>query len=250
MLITSEELKRQLDNENTLIIDTRDWYSYREGHIPKAIDLDLFAFHFYITTNDGIEIFNKMMINLLSSVGVSYNKFIIFYDDISGILAARGLWLMHYFSHFNTAILDGGIREWKKHYKLEKSINIPRPTNFKPQINNDVLARLDDVINTKHTIIDARSREEYEGKIVRGARGGHIPNSINIDWNLNLDGNKIKSKEELLKLYKGYEDVICYCQGGYRAAHTYLVLKILGINAKVYLGSWYEYGNRLDLPIE
>ncbi len=250
MLITCEELKRALDKEDTLIIDARDWHSYINGHIPSAINLDLFAFHFYITSEKGIEIFNEMMVNLLSSIGISYNKFVIFYDDISGILAARGIWLMHYFSHFNTAILDGGIEEWKKYYELEFKVNTPKPSNFKPKINNEVLARLDDIINTNHTIIDSRSKEEYEGKIVRSARGGHIPKAINIEWSLNLNGNKFKDREDLLKLYKDYNDVICYCQGGYRAAHTYLALKILGRNAKVYLGSWYEYGNRLDLPIE
>ncbi len=244
MLITP----RELNESDALIIDARDWHDYANGHIPNAINLDLFAFHFYDTSSEGIKIFNKMMSNLLASVGVAYDKFVVFYDDISGILAARGLWLLHYFSHNNCAILDGGIEEWKRYYPVEKKVNLPKPAKFEPKINYDVLATLDDVLNS-NTIIDARSREEYEGKIVRAARGGHIPNAINIDWNENMDGNKLKSKDKLEELYD-LDDAICYCQGGYRAAHTYLALKLLNRKARVYLGSWYEYGNRLDLPIE
>ncbi len=245
MLITPKELNKS----DALIIDARDWHEYQEGHIPNSINLDLFAFHFFDTSRDGIKIFNKMMSNLFASVGISYDKFIVFYDNISGILAARGLWLLHYFSHYNCAILDGGIEEWKKHYSIEKKVNLPKPAEFKAKINYDVLATLDDLINSNAIIIDARSKEEYEGKIVRAARGGHIPNAINIDWNENINGNRLKSKDELVKLYN-FDDAICYCQGGYRAAHTYLALRLLNKKARVYLGSWYEYGNRLDLPIE
>ncbi|GIU71039.1 MAG: sulfurtransferase [Candidatus Nitrosocaldaceae archaeon] len=247
MLITVEELK---DRKDALIIDARDWHEYQEGHIPNAVNLDLFAFHFTDTSKEGIRLFDKMMSNLLASIGVSYDRFIVLYDNITGILSARGLWLLHYFSHYNCAVLDGGFEEWKKYYPVEKEANVPKPANFEPRINNDVLATIDEVLNTNAILIDARSEEEYKGKIVRAARGGHIPKAINIDWNLNMNGNKLKSREELAELYNNFDEAICYCQGAYRAAHTYLALRLLNKKAKVYLGSWYEYGNRLDLPVE
>lgn len=252
-LITTRELKDRLDE--ALVVDVRSWYDYRRGHIPSSINLDLFAFHFYDTSKKGIEVFNKMMINLLASIGINYDKFVVLYDDISGILAARGLWLFHYFSHYNCVILDGGLSEWKKEYEIEHEPNIPKPTPFYPTINYDVLATLDDVLNRDAILIDARSKEEYEGSIVRAARGGHIPNAINVDWRINLNNNKFKDVEELASIYYKIikdkdKEIICYCHGAYRASHTYVALKILGINSKVYLGSWYEYGNRLDLPVE
>jgi Rhodanese-related sulfurtransferase len=84
--------------------------------------------------------------------------------------------------------------------------------------------------------------------------GGHIPTAKNIDWNNNLDDSgKLKSDEELESLYQidKETEIVTYCQGAYRAANSYLSLKKIGFkNIKVYLGSWGEWGNNLNLPIE
>jgi len=260
MLISTNELNSKLDDENLLIIDTRSWDEYSGGHIPHAVNLDLFAFHWTDTSKEGIKAFNRHMARLLSNVGVSYDKFIVFYDDVSGMLAARGVWLLEYFSHKNVVMLDGGMGKWKKdRYAIEKQPNRYRPTRFRPKINPDVLATyryvLDNLSNPKVKIMDARTKDEYAGKAVRAARAGHIPNAINVNWkdNLEKDG-RFKSSDALAKLYGKIEksdEIICYCQGGYRAANDYLALKKLGYkNVRVYLGSWYEWGNILDLPVE
>ena len=106
----------------------------------------------------------------------------------------------------------------------------------------------------KITILDARSKEEFDGKLVRAASGGHIPTSINIDYTENItnDGT-LKNNEDLSKLYQMPRDteIVTYCQGAYRAANTFLALRKIGFtNVRVYLGSWGEWGNKLELPIE
>jgi thiosulfate/3-mercaptopyruvate sulfurtransferase len=257
MLISPSELNSILNDPDVIIADTRSFKEYSENHIPGSVHLDLFAFHWIDTTKQGIENFNNQTRKLLSFLGVTSEKKIIFYDSVSGMLAARGVWMLMYFSHQNVSMLDGGITKWKKeNLPLETKPNGFKPTVFSGKINSDIISGfeyLQDNLN-KVKILDARSTGEYDGSIIRAAQSGHIPNSINIDWNQNLrEDGTFKNNDELSKIYdySKNSEIITYCQGAYRAANTFLVLKKLGFqNVRVYLGSWGEWGNNLHLPIE
>ena len=117
MLISVTELNSILDDPNVILADTRSFKEYSEGHIPGAVHLDLFAFHWIDTTKQGIENFNDQTQNLLSILGVTPEKKVIFYDSVSGMLAARGVWMLMYFSHQNVSMIDGGITKWQKDRK-------------------------------------------------------------------------------------------------------------------------------------
>ncbi len=256
MLITIQELEKELKNPNLLLIDTRSYKEYSEGHLPGAVNLDLFAFHWIDTSKEGIETFNLQTQKIFSFVGVTDEKIVVFYDDISGMLAARGVWLLLYFSHPRVFLLDGGIKKWQSmNLPIETKPNEFKPSSFSGKINEDLITGFEYLKDNldRLKIVDARSKEEYDGTIVRAARRGHIPNSVNVDWNLNIaaDGT-MKEDEALSKLYQLPKDsqIVTYCQGAYRAANTFLALKKLGFkNVKVYLGSWGEWGNKLDLPV-
>ena len=257
MLISTSELNSILNDPDIIIADTRSFKEYSEDHIPGSVHLDLFAFHWIDTTKQGIENFNSQARTLLSFLGVTSEKKVIFYDSVSGMLAARGGWMLMYFSHQNVSMLDGGITKWKKeNLSLEIKANNFKPSKFLGKINPDIISGFehirDNLDNLK--IIDARSTGEYDGTVVRAAQTGHIPNAINIDWNQNLREDGIfKSDDELSKMYDIPKDseIVTYCQGAYRAANSFLVLKKLGFkNVKVYLGSWGEWGNSTVLPIE
>ena len=257
MIISTTDLNSIIDDSNVIIADTRSFKEYSEGHIPGAVHLDLFAFHWIDTSKQGIENFNNQTKNLLSFLGVTPEKKVIFYDTVSGMLSARGVWMLLYFSHKNTSILDGGISKWKKeNLPLETKSNGFKPSNFSGKINPEIILGFEylrDNLN-KLKILDARSTGEYDGSVIRAAQSGHIPNSINIDWNQNLnEDGTFKNDEELSKIYPFPKDaeIVTYCQGAYRAANTFLVLKKLGFkNIRVYLGSWGEWGNKLELPAE
>ena len=257
MLISVAELNSILDDPNVILADTRSFKEYSEGHILGAVHLDLFTFHWIDTTKQGIENFNNQTQNLLSILGVTPEKKVIFYDSVSGMLAARGVWMLMYFSHQNVSILDGGITKWKKeNFPLETKPNAFKPSKFSGKINSEIISGFEyiqeNLDNVK--ILDARSTGEYDGSTIRAAQSGHVPNAINIDWNQNIsDDGTFKNDEELSQMYDYPKDseIVTYCQGAYRAANTFLVLKKLGFtNVRVYLGSWGEWGNKLELPVE
>ena len=248
-----------IEHEDLLLVDTRSFGEYSVGHIQGAVNIDLFQFHWLDSSKVGIKQFVRQSRILLSNIGVRNEKSVVFYDHISGMSAARGVWLLLYFSHKKVSLLDGGLDKWKKEgHPIEMKTNPFVKTNYRGKPNPKVLATASEIeksIGKKGTaLLDARTKKEFDGIQVRAARAGHIPSAINIDWEENIQGGSFKTKEELAKLYSMIakdSKVVTYCQGGYRAANSFLVLKMLDYkNVKMYLGSWGEWGNKANVPIE
>ena len=263
LVISSNQLSELTDNQrqNLLLIDTRPFSDYAQGHIPGAVNLDLMQFHWIDSTKQGIKQFNIQMRHLLSNIGVAKDKNAVFYDDISGPSSSRGVWLLLYLSYKRAAVLDGGYHGWKNAGNdIETKTNPFINSNFESRPNPKILADLRQVRavvkNTESgTLIDTRSKAEYDGSVVRAGRAGHIPSAINIDWKNNVDDNGFfKDPKKLRQLYSSIAkntEILTYCHGGFRAANTFIVLRMLGYqNVKMYLGSWGEWGNRMELPIE
>jgi thiosulfate/3-mercaptopyruvate sulfurtransferase len=203
---------------------------------------------------------------LFSNLGLTDTKFAVFYDNISGPSASRGVWLSHYFSHLNSFIVDGGLTEWKAEgLEIQKESNSFTHSKLTASSNSEVLADLKMIESSltessgsgKYVLLDCRSKQEFDGRVVRALKRGHIPNAINIDWACNIDeenNGKFKSMSDLAEAYSGIaktDEVITYCHGGYRAANTFIVLKMLGYErVRMYLGSWGEWGNIPHLPAE
>jgi thiosulfate/3-mercaptopyruvate sulfurtransferase len=245
--------------EDLLLVDTRPFSEYSMGHIPGAVDIDLFQFHWLDTSKLGIIQFIRQSRILLSNIGIKSDKHVIFYDNDSGMSSARGVWLLLFFSHTKASLLDGGFGKWKKDgHTVETKTNSFIPSNFTGKPDLSVLATADEVkkslLKKGFKLIDTRSKEEYNGSYVRAARAGHIPNAVNIDWQENIKGVSFKTTKELSNIYSSIpknSQIVTYCQGGYRAAHSFVALKMLGYkNVKMYLGSWGEWGNKTNLPVE
>ncbi len=264
LIISTQKLFDLISHKhrNIRIVDTRSFNEYLKGHIPGAINIELMQYHWNDTSRQGIMAFNRQMRHLFSNIGITGKTFLIFYDNISGPSAARGVWLSLYFSHMKVAMLDGGFTTWEKENRpIENKtesfsyFKIDNPTDETVLADyGTLLESISDKKKNQIIIIDSRSLEEYSGDQIRAMRGGHIPGALNINWKENILINKFKSLDAIKKLYSSFsksQPIITYCQGGYRAANTFVILKELGFkNVKMYLGSWNEWGNNSKLPIE
>ena len=262
LVISPDKLFRLIrkKQDNLRIVDTRAFYEYSNGHIPFAINVDLMQYHWNDTSKYGLKTFNIQMQKLLSTIGITPKTLLVFYDNISGPSASRGVWLSLYFSHNKVVLLDGGFNAWKKENKpIQIKTENLKYFKIKNKINQKIIADFKNVKEAikdkkKNPIIDCRSSKEYSGEYIRAIRAGHIPSAINIDWNENISNDKFKKTTHLKKIYSHIsknQEIITYCQGGYRAANTFVILKQLGFKkVKMYLGSWNEWGNNDRWPIE
>jgi thiosulfate/3-mercaptopyruvate sulfurtransferase len=263
LLISPGDLAAEIEHgTRLLVLDLRPPEAYTAGHVPGAVHLDLWGVSLIDTDPAPLKAFMWMIEHVLALHGVEAGTPIVVYDEQSGIRAARAFWFLEYFGHSSVRLLNGGFGAWA-------AAGLPQATSAAPPPKSDWTgtreaatiadyhAVRDAIGRDDAVILDTRSEGEHRGTTVRAARGGTIPGSVHIEWtrNLGADG-AFKPAGELAQMYAGAgvtpdREVFTYCQGGYRAAHSYLALRLLGYpRVRNYVGSWKEWGDRLELPVE
>ncbi len=270
-LVDTEWVAQHLDDPNVRIIESdEDPLLYPMGHIKNSVQVDWFTTLQHPLRRDFLTI--EQFEDMASRLGITNDTTIVFYGDKSNWFACYALWLFQYYGHKDVRIMNGGRNKWEQEKRpLVKEIPSAARTTYRAkEANKSIRAFRDDVfkqLEAKKPLVDVRSPKEYSGELLHmpnypqegATRGGHIPTAVSIPWAqaVNEADATFKSPEELRAIYEGKnikadEEVIAYCRIGERSSLTWFVLKyLLGYPAvKNYDGSWTEWGNLVDAPIE
>ncbi|MBZ0294746.1 MAG: sulfurtransferase [Anaerolineae bacterium] len=272
MLVSTEWVAEHLDDPQVRVVESNeDPLLYPSGHIPGAVQVDWTE-----DLNDQVRrdyLGQSGFEALMSRIGVTPDTTVVFYGDKNNWWACYALWVFQLFGHDKVKVMDGGRQKWQDEGRdMTREVPHYPATQYKAKARDDsrIRAFRDDVL--KHLdqngpLVDVRSPAEYKGELLHmpnypqeGAlRGGHIPGAKNVPWAraVNEDGT-FKSADDLKAIYeqeqglKSTDDVIAYCRIGERSSHTWFVLTyLLGYpHVRNYDGSWTEWGNLVNVPIE
>ena len=256
LLLEPAELRQHIGSDQVLIVDLSNAQVHQQYHVPGAAHLD----YGHIIKNQppivGLVPNATELAAMFTALGIRPDSQVVAYDEEGGGKAARFLWTLDVTGHPHGSLLNGD-------NPITNQSRGITPGDYTVRPHDQALA--DQAYVRSHlgradlAIVDARSPAEYQGQDLRTRRGGHIPGAVNIEWTRVLDHRRnmrLKSEDELRQLFEtagviADKQIVTYCQSHHRSALIYFVLKYLGYpRVKGYPGSWSDWGNNPDTPIE
>jgi thiosulfate/3-mercaptopyruvate sulfurtransferase len=271
VLVTTEWLAEHLEDDNIVVAEVDENTDlYDEGHIRGAVKL-----HWQDDLQDPVErdlVDRESFERVLGERGIGNDTTVVLYGDKNNWFAAYAYWYLKTYGHGDVRILDGGRQKWIDEGR-ELTTDSPSPASktYRAQERDESIRAYRDQVRewigvSERALVDVRSPGEYAGELIsppgyeqEGAqRGGHIPTAASIPWASAVqDDGTFKTPDDLRELYGGKgitpdKEVTAYCRIGERSAHTWFVLReLLGYErVRNYDGSWTEWGNLVDVPIE
>ncbi len=264
VIIHPDQLFRAISQPDILLVDLRSQAQYDAGHLPNAVLLRYDCLVEMRPPVLGLLPDEEKLSALFSALGLSRHSHVVAYDQDAGAAACRLLWTLGVIGHRGFSLLDGGYASWVADgLPTERQPHQPEPTIYNARIGSHGIRSKEQILEKLNdpnvVLLDSRSASEFTGEEPLAARGGHIPGAVHLDWieatdptrnHQLLDEHTLRMKYQSLGVVPEKE-IIAYCQTHRRSSHTCITLKSLGYeNVHGYAGSWSQWGNCEDVPIE